>query len=64
MTLANLAEKTMALMTPKMATSSQKMIEMRFLVRIRGALTPPPRMDVPVMKMPLRISVRHGRQLE
>ena len=53
MTLASLAEKTMALMTPKMATSSQKMIEMRFLVRIRGALTPPPRMDVPVMKMPL-----------
>jgi hypothetical protein len=26
---------------------------MRFLVRIRGALTPPPRMDEPVTKMPL-----------
>ena len=26
---------------------------MRFLVRIRGAFTPPPRMEVPVMKMPL-----------
>ncbi|OQV10276.1 hypothetical protein CLAIMM_14300 [Cladophialophora immunda] len=29
------------------------MIEMRFFVRIRGAFTPPPRIDVPVMKMPL-----------
>jgi hypothetical protein len=35
-----------------MATTSQKMMEMRFLVRMRGALTPPPRMDEPVMKMP------------
>lgn len=26
---------------------------MRFLVRIRGARTPPPRIDEPVMKMPL-----------
>ena len=26
---------------------------MRFLVRIRGALTPPPRMDEPVTNMPL-----------
>jgi hypothetical protein len=52
-TLASFAEKTIALMTPKMATSSQKMIEMRFLVRMRGALTPPPSMDVPVIKIPL-----------
>jgi hypothetical protein len=37
-----------------MATTSQKMMEIRFLVRIRGARTPPPRMDEPVMKMPLR----------
>jgi hypothetical protein len=29
------------------------MMEMRFLVRMRGALTPPPRMDEPVMRMPL-----------
>jgi hypothetical protein len=36
-----------------MATTSQKMMEMRFFVRIRGALTPPPRMEVPVMKIPL-----------
>jgi hypothetical protein len=36
-----------------MATTSQKMMEMRFLVRMRGALTPPPRMDEPVMRMPL-----------
>jgi hypothetical protein len=36
-----------------MATTSQKMMEMRFLVRIRGALTPPPMIEVPVMKMPL-----------
>jgi hypothetical protein len=36
-----------------MATTSQKMMEIRFLVRIRGALTPPPRMEEPVMKMPL-----------
>jgi hypothetical protein len=36
-----------------MATTSQKMMEMRFFVRIRGAFTPPPRIDVPVMNMPL-----------
>jgi hypothetical protein len=36
-----------------MATTSQKMMEIRFLVLIRGALTPPPRIEVPVMKMPL-----------
>jgi hypothetical protein len=36
-----------------MATTSQKMMEMRFFVRMRGALTPPPRMDEPVMKIPL-----------
>ena len=36
-----------------MATTSQKMMEIRFLVRIRGALTPPPRIEVPVMKIPL-----------
>lgn len=29
--------------------------DIRFLVRIRGAFTPPPRMDVPVIKMPLVI---------
>lgn len=29
------------------------MIEMRFFVRIRGALTPPPRIDDPVMNIPL-----------
>jgi hypothetical protein len=28
---------------------------MRFLVRIRGARTPPPRMDEPVTKIPLRL---------
>jgi hypothetical protein len=37
-----------------MATTSQKIMEMRFLVRIRGALTPPPRIEVPVIKIPLR----------
>lgn len=36
-----------------MATTSQKMMEMRFLVRIRGARTPPPTIEDPVMKMPL-----------
>jgi hypothetical protein len=70
-TLFSFAEKTMALMTPKMATSSQNMIlrsktkrllqreryEIRFFVRIRGALTPPPRMEVPVMKIPLEMSL-------
>jgi hypothetical protein len=40
-----------------MATTSQKMMLMRFLVRMRGARTPPPRMEVPVMKMPLREKV-------
>jgi len=36
-----------------MATTSQKMIEIKFFVRMRGALTPPPMIDVPVMKIPL-----------
>jgi hypothetical protein len=36
-----------------MATTSQKIIEIRFFVRMRGALTPPPRIEVPVMKIPL-----------
>jgi len=36
-----------------MATTSQKMIEIKFLVRMRGALTPPPMIEVPVMKIPL-----------
>lgn len=43
-----------------MATTSQKMMEIRFLVRIRGALTPPPRIEEPVMKMPLEDLVRWG----
>ena len=29
------------------------MIEIKFFVRIRGALTPPPMIEEPVMKMPL-----------
>lgn len=37
---ANLATKTKAIIIPKIATASQKMIETRFFVRIRGALTP------------------------
>ena len=81
MTFASLAEKTIALITPNIATSSQKMIlahpirmggffeegarggvlemgeyDIRFLVRIRGAFTPPPRMDVPVIKIPLEFN--------
>jgi hypothetical protein len=28
----------------------------KFLVVIRGALTPPPRIEAPVMNMPLRVS--------
>ena len=44
----------MDMMTPYIATTSQKMMEIRFLVRILGALTPPPRMEEPVMKIPLR----------
>lgn len=35
---------------PQIATTH----EIRFLVRIRGARTPPPTMDAPVMKIPLR----------
>jgi hypothetical protein len=38
-----------------MATTSQKMMEIKFFVRIRGALTPPPRMDTPVVQIPLRV---------
>jgi hypothetical protein len=36
-----------------MATTSQKMMEIRFFVRMRGARTPPPRIEEPVMKIPL-----------
>lgn len=43
----------MAMMTPYIATTSQKMMEIRFFVLIRGALTPPPRIEDPVMKIPL-----------
>jgi hypothetical protein len=32
-----------------MATASQKMMEIKFFVLIRGARTPPPMMDVPVV---------------
>jgi hypothetical protein len=35
------------------------MIEIRFLVRIRGALTPPPTIDEPVRKIPLEMVVRN-----
>lgn len=38
---------------PKIATASQKIIETKFFVLIRGAFTPPPRMDAPVENMPL-----------
>lgn len=41
-----------------MATTSQKMMEMRFLVRMRGARTPPPTIEDPVMKMPLQTKLR------
>jgi len=30
-------------------------MEIKFFVRMRGALTPPPRIEEPVMKMPLVI---------
>lgn len=36
-----------------MAVASQKMTEIKFLLRMRGALTAAPNMDAPVMKMPL-----------
>lgn len=36
-----------------MATTSQKIIEIKFFVRIRGALTPPPIILVPVTNIPL-----------
>ena len=46
-----------------MATTSQKMIEIRFFVRIRGAFTPPPTMEDPVMKMPLMMLSATGSRL-
>src|SRR5512140_2836217 len=36
-----------------MATTSQKMMDIKFLVRMRGARTPPPRIEEPVMNIPL-----------
>ena len=47
------AEKTIAMITPYIATTSQKIIEIRFFVLIRGAFTPPPMMEEPVMNIPL-----------
>lgn len=41
-----------------MATASQKMMEIRFFVLIRGALTPAPTMLTPVVKMPLKWEIR------
>ena len=35
-----------------MATASQMIMLIKFFVRMRGALTPPPRMDEPVRKIP------------
>jgi len=52
-TAFNFEEKTIAMMTPYIATTSQKIIEIKFFVRIRGALTPPPKIDEPVIKIPL-----------
>ena len=43
----------MDMMTPYIATTSQKIIDIKFFVLIRGALTPPPRIEEPVMKIPL-----------
>lgn len=38
-----------------MATASQKMTEIKFFVLMRGALTPPPTMLVPVVWIPLEL---------
>ena len=40
--------------------ASQKITEIRFLLRIRGALTAAPRMDEPVMKMPQAAPTTHS----
>lgn len=40
-----------------MATTSQKIMEIKFFVLILGAFTPPPRIDEPVMKIPLEALV-------
>ena len=50
----------MDMMTPYIATTSQKMIDIKFLVLIRGALTPPPRIEEPVMKIPLFEFFQHS----
>ena len=55
---AYLPTKTNAIIMPKIATASQKTIETRFFVRIRGALTAPPRIEEPVVKMPLKTASR------
>lgn len=46
-------------MMPKIATASQNMIETKFLVRIRGAFTPPPKIDTPVVNIPLKIFMKN-----
>lgn len=45
--------RTTAMITPYIATASQKIIETKFLVLILGALTPPPMMETPVEKIPI-----------
>lgn len=37
--------------------SWRKKYLMRFFVLMRGAMTPPPRMLLPVMKMPLQVQI-------
>ena len=41
-------------------TGEQATYLMRFLVLMRGALTPPPNIDAPVMKIPLQEELVHG----
>ena len=43
-----------AMMTPYIATASQKITEIKFLETKRGILTAEPTMLVPVMKIPLK----------
>ena len=43
-----------------MATASQKMMLMRFFVLILGALTPAPKIDEPVIQIPLQNATQHN----
>lgn len=51
-------DKTIAVINPYIATASQNIMEIKFLVLMRGAFTPPPIILTPVVCIPLKIIIK------